>query len=90
VFPLVTEIARRGGTALVHDPMHTAIELEALSLSPAELGTRCDAAVLQADHTSYTTLAPADLPGCRAIYDGRNVLDRTTWEAAGIEYLRTG
>jgi nucleotide sugar dehydrogenase len=90
VYPLVAEIERLGGTALVHDPMYAAAELEALSLTPTELGTRCDAAILQADHTGYTTLAPSDLPGCRVIFDGRNVLDRAVWEAAGIRYLRTG
>ncbi len=90
VFPLVAEIERHGGTALVHDPMFTADELQARSLTPTDLGTPCDAAVLHANHAAYTGLTPADLPGCGVILDGRNVLDRTVWESAGVTYLKVG
>jgi UDP-N-acetyl-D-mannosaminuronic acid dehydrogenase len=47
-------------------------------------------AILQADHAEYRSLSPADVPGARAVVDGRDVLDATPFEGAGVPVLRIG
>ena len=46
-----------------------------------------DAAVLQADHAEYRTWTPEQLPGVRAIFDGRNLLDPTQWPEVSLVSL---
>ena len=79
VFPTVAELQRRGATVFVSDPMYTSAELTALGL-PAHDGEEVDAAVIQADHASYASLSPADLPGVKVLVDGRRVTDPARWE----------
>lgn len=78
VFPTVAELKRRGATAFVSDPMYTPAELESLGL-PAHRGEDVDAAVIQADHAEYASLAASDLPGVKVLVDGRRVTDPTSW-----------
>lgn len=80
VFPTVAELRRRGAEALVHDPMFTDDELAAHGFTPYHLGEPVDAAVVQADHPEYRAIGPADLPGVRALLDGRNATDAARWE----------
>ena len=42
---------------------------------------RSTGAILQADHAEYRDLGPADLPGARAVVDGRGVLDPARFAA---------
>lgn len=79
VFPTVAALRRRGAAVLVHDPMYDDAELEALGFEPYHLGDAVDAAVVQADHPEYGTIGPADLPGVRAVVDGRNITDGARW-----------
>jgi nucleotide sugar dehydrogenase len=79
VFPTVAELQRRGATVFVSDPMYTSAELTALGLPPHD-GEEVDAAVIQADHASYASLSPADLPGVKVLVDGRRVTDPARWE----------
>jgi nucleotide sugar dehydrogenase len=79
VFPLVAELAERGATPFVSDPLYTADELERLGLR-AHRGEPVVAAVIQADHAEYATLTPADLPEVAVLVDGRRVTDAATWE----------
>lgn len=88
VFDAVEAISRRGGTALVHDPMYTDAELTRLGFAPYHLGEPVDAAVVQADHSEYQALTPADLPGVRAFIDGRRVSSAEKWE--GVAYRVIG
>lgn len=88
VFPLVAELTAAGATALVHDPMYTDDELLALGLTPFHLGDPAEGAVVQADHPEYRTLGAGDLPGVRAVVDGRNVTDRGRW--AGVTHVVVG
>jgi nucleotide sugar dehydrogenase len=90
VFPTVAELERRGAHALVHDPLYSADELEAMGLSCYEFGAACDAAIVQADHAHYRTLSPAELPGIAVIVDGRDCLDAEEWRRKGIPVLRIG
>jgi nucleotide sugar dehydrogenase len=81
VFAAVRALGERGATALVHDPLYTDAELRELGLHPYHLGEPCDAAVLQTDHDRYRTLEPADLPGVKALVDGRAWTDPDRWVA---------
>ena len=75
VFPTVAALAQRGAHVAVHDPMYSDAELAELGFTPYHLGEPVDAAVLQADHPEYRELAVADLPGLKAMVDGRGVTD---------------
>ncbi|PZF98315.1 nucleotide sugar dehydrogenase [Micromonospora deserti] len=87
VFPTVDALRARGARPYVSDPMYTAAELTALGL-PAYAGEAVTAAVIQADHPEYRSLAPADLPSVRVLVDGRRVTDPAHW--AGIRRLVIG
>jgi nucleotide sugar dehydrogenase len=88
VFPVVEALEAAGAATRVHDPLYRDDELRALGLDPFRLGEPADAAIVQADHAQYRTLAPDDLPGVRAILDGRGITDPGRW--AGVGYLRLG
>jgi len=87
VFPLVESLKAKGAVPYVSDPMYTVEELEAEGL-PAHRGETVTAAVVQADHDEYRTLAPADLPEVRVLLDGRRVTDPAAWE--GREHIVLG
>ncbi|MQM28430.1 nucleotide sugar dehydrogenase [Glycomyces albidus] len=78
VFPLVESLRAKGANPFVADPMYTVEELEHEGL-PAHRGEAVTAAVVQADHDEYRTLAPADLPEVRVLLDGRRVTDPAAW-----------
>ncbi len=88
-FPLTAELRRRGATPLAADPLYSDAELTSLGFEPWD-GERVDAAIVQADHSVYATLTSADIPGVRAILDGRGILDLESWNAAGIRARRIG
>ena len=78
-----------GAVPVAADPLYSADELTALGFTPWDGGS-IDAAIVQADHPQYATLGPADLPGARAVLDGRGVLDPTAFSAAGVAVRRIG
>jgi UDP-N-acetyl-D-glucosamine dehydrogenase len=82
VFAVVRELALRGAVPVVHDPLYSDAELRQLDLEPYGFGERCDAAIIHTDHGEYAALAAADLPGIRALVDGRAITDPARW--AGI------
>lgn len=88
VFDAVASISRRGGIALVHDPLYTDEELEKLGFAAYHLGEPVDAAVVQANHTEYSTLTESDLPGIKAFIDGRRVSNADQWP--GVLYRVIG
>lgn len=88
VFDAVKALELRGAAALVHDPLYTDEELQKLGFQPYHLGEPADAAVVQADHTEYRTLGPADLPGVRVFIDGRRVSSPEAWD--GVQYRVIG
>jgi UDP-N-acetyl-D-mannosaminuronate dehydrogenase len=75
VFPLVRALRGRGATVVVHDPLYDDAELAALGFEPYHLGDPVDAAVVQTDHADYAQLGAGDLPGVRALVDGRRVTE---------------
>ncbi|HEX6946689.1 MAG TPA: nucleotide sugar dehydrogenase [Acidimicrobiia bacterium] len=90
VFDLVVEAKEMGAHPRVQDPMYTDDELAALGFEPHHLGEPCDLAVIQADHPEYRKLRPEDLPGCRALYDGRAIVDPEPWEGTSTSVLVVG
>lgn len=90
VFDLAAEAERLGAIPVVHDPMYSDEELASLGFRAYHLGQPCDLAVVQADHPGYRDLAPSDLPGCAAIFDGRAILDPGLWEGTQTRLLVIG
>lgn len=82
VFATVTALEEQGASVLVHDPMYTDEELQALGFSPYHYGDPVDAAILQSDHSEYRDLGPEQLPGIRTLVDGRNITAPERW--AGV------
>ena len=80
VFPTVAALRAAGAEVLVHDPMFTDDELAGFGFAAYHVGEPVDAAVVQADHPEYRDLGPADLPGVRALLDGRNATDPARWD----------
>ncbi|MER5866892.1 nucleotide sugar dehydrogenase [Kitasatospora sp. NPDC002040] len=78
VFPLVDALWAAGARPYVADPLYRAEELTALGLPPHR-GEPVGAAVVQTDHPEYRTLGAADLPGVRALLDGRRITDPDRW-----------
>ncbi|GLZ09071.1 nucleotide sugar dehydrogenase [Actinomadura sp. NBRC 104412] len=87
VFPTVAALRERGAVPYVSDPMYTDAELEKLGLPPHR-GEPVSAAIVQADHAEYRDLGPDDLPGVKALVDGRRVTDPARW--AGVERIVIG
>ncbi|NYG07652.1 nucleotide sugar dehydrogenase [Phycicoccus badiiscoriae] len=88
VFDTVSALAENGATVLVHDPMYSDDELTALGFTPYHLGEPADAAVIQADHTEYSRLEPADLPGLKTLVDGRRLTTPDGWP--GVTHRTVG
>lgn len=78
-----------GAHPVTADPLYEADELEALGFVPWD-GGEVAGAVLQADHAAYAALRPADLPGLRALVDGRGIVDPAPFAAAGVTVRRIG
>jgi nucleotide sugar dehydrogenase len=90
---LVAEALRhKGAKVLVHDPLFTSSEIEALGLTATSLPPEgaVDAIILQAGHKEYAALDFATLKGCRAVLDGRAFFDASKVEAAGLRYVAIG
>lgn len=83
---------QNGATALVHDPLFTAREIEALGLRPADLETvgLVDAVVIQSYHDQYRTLDFGRFEGCQIVLDGRNALPRDVVAALPCRYVGIG
>jgi UDP-N-acetyl-D-glucosamine dehydrogenase len=88
-FALSELLGAAGATVVAADPFYEDGELRELGFEPWD-GGPVDAAILQADHPEHVALAPADIPGLRALVDGRNALDPAPWREAGIELRRIG
>lgn len=88
-FALRDELSRRGAAVLAADPLYNAEELAEQGFD-AWAGDPVDGAIVQADHREYAALAPADLPGARAVVDGRGALDAAALVAGGVRVRRIG
>lgn len=88
VHPTVAALRARGAQVAVHDPMFTDEELMGQGFTPFHYGEPADAAVVQADHPEYRTLRSEQLPGIKALVDGRNVTEAENWP--GVTHRRLG
>jgi UDP-N-acetyl-D-mannosaminuronic acid dehydrogenase len=88
-FPLRDALAARGAEVVTADPLYDDDELAALGFAPWD-GGAVDGAILQADHAAYRALTPAQLPGARAVVDGRDALDPAPFAAVGVALRRIG
>ena len=88
-FGLRDALQRRNAEPLATDPLYDDAELRGLGFEPWD-GGEVGGAILQADHAAYTGLAPADLPGVRAVVDGRGMLDPVRFSSAGVALRRIG
>jgi UDP-N-acetyl-D-mannosaminuronate dehydrogenase len=79
VFAIVRELALLGAVPLVHDPLYNDAELREIDLTPYHIGEPCDAVIIHTDHREYVMLRPEDLPGVRAMVDGRAITDASRW-----------
>jgi nucleotide sugar dehydrogenase len=84
VFGVVEALHAEQAVPTVHDPLYSHDELRALGLDPFDVGQACDAAIVQSDHDDYRRLAPSDLPGVSAVFDGRRVLDIQVWAGVAL------
>jgi nucleotide sugar dehydrogenase len=83
------ELRRRGAEPVAVDPLFAPAELTALGFEPWD-NAPVPGAVLQSDHVEYRQLQPAEVPGLRALVDGRGILDAERFAAAGVRVLRIG
>lgn len=90
VFAIVRELALLGALPLVHDPLYSDPELRGLGLEPYHMGEPCDAVVTHTDHREYELLTPQDLPGVRALIDGRAITDASRWAGVSRRVLGMG
>jgi UDP-N-acetyl-D-mannosaminuronic acid dehydrogenase len=88
-FALRDALAARGAAVVAADPLYDDRELTELGFD-AWVDGPVDGAILQADHAGYRGLMPAELPGVRAVVDGRDVLDPAPFAAAGVALRRIG
>jgi UDP-N-acetyl-D-mannosaminuronic acid dehydrogenase len=80
------ELVARGATPVAADPLYAPEELHAIGFDSWD-GGPIAGAILQADHAEYRELAGDDLPGARAVVDGRGVLDPARF---AVPVLRIG
>ena len=88
-FALRDALAARGAEPLATDPLYDDAELRALGFAPWD-GHDAAGFILQADHAAYMALGPDELPGARAVVDGRGLLDGARFAAAGVAMRRIG
>ncbi len=88
VFATVAALRDAGAEVLVHDPMFSDGELSAMGFAPYAIGEPVEGIVVQADHREYASLSAHDFPGARAIVDGRQVTDPSSW--AGVRRIVLG
>ena len=80
VFGTVAALQAAGAVPFVQDPLYSDDQLHAFGFEPYHFGEPIDAAIVQADHEEYRTLTPDDLPGVRALVDGRAFVDAAAWD----------
>ena len=74
-FALAAALRARKAHVLMHDPLFSDPELEALGYPPYHFGEPVDAVVLHSDHVDYRDLGQTDFPELRVFLDGRRTTD---------------
>lgn len=81
VFPLVKSLKEFGAEVYVHDPLFTDEELEGFGFTPFHYGEKADAAIVQADHASYSQITINNLKGIKTLLDGRGITSEENWKS---------
>ncbi len=91
-FRLRDELLAAGARVYAHDPYFSDEHLRERGFEPYDLddAQTVKVAIVQAPHRVYRDLAPDALPGLELFVDGRNALERTPFDAAGVAYLGIG
>jgi UDP-N-acetyl-D-glucosamine dehydrogenase len=91
-FRLRDELKASGARVYGHDPYFTPDHLKQMGFEPYDLSAPVAArvAILQAGHEAYRELDPRSIPGLELFVDGRNALDRATFDRAGVAYVGIG
>jgi len=87
VFATVEALRAAGAVPLVQDPLYTDEELVKLGFEPYHLGEPADAVVIQADHAEYREVTGAQVPGVKAVVDGRRVSSTEAWPGAAYRVI---
>ncbi len=89
---LIRALKAQGAQVLVNDPYFTDEEIERHGVESVSLDgpVQVDAVVLQSYHDEYRSLDFSRFVGCKAVVDGRNVLERDKIESAGMNLLGIG
>ena len=82
-------LAASGALPLATDPLYDDDELRALGFEPWD-GGPVAGAILQADHSAWRELGAADVPGVRAVVDGRGALDAARFPGVPVRRLGGG
>lgn len=90
VFDVVDALRAHGAVPVVHDPLYTDDELAALGLEAYHFGDPVDAVVVQTDHKHYAEIGSDDLPGARALVDGRRITDAARWPGVPRKVIGVG
>jgi nucleotide sugar dehydrogenase len=90
VFPTVRELRERGATPFVHDPLYSDEELRSMGFTPYEYGHEADGVIIQADHEVYRNIGTNEIPGVRAVIDGRRVSSAGAWPGARYRVIGSG
>jgi UDP-N-acetyl-D-glucosamine dehydrogenase len=90
VFPLVNLLRKAGAEVRVHDPLYSSEELGSFGWSEWNYGDAVDACIIQTDHPEYRFLSPGQLPGLKALVDGRNIVSLSLFSEQGISATLLG
>ncbi len=90
VFPLVDELAGRGASPLVHDPLYSDDELVGLGFTPWNPGDPAEGAILHTSHPQYATLTERDVPGLLAVVDGRHTMTPRQFSNVALRTIGVG
>jgi nucleotide sugar dehydrogenase len=88
-FDLRTILAARGAHPVATDPLYDDGELRALGFEPWD-GGEVAGAIVQADHAAFAELSPVNLPGVRAVVDGRGALDPARFGSVPVRRIGGG
>jgi nucleotide sugar dehydrogenase len=85
-------LSDKGAIVQVYDPLFTDSQIAACGVEPARgfPNEPCEAVIVQAYHDSFRNLDFSAIPGCRAVLDGRGVLDPEVIESRGLRYIGIG
>ena len=91
-FRLRDELKAGGARVYGHDPYFPDDHLRRMGFEPYDLAAPAEArvAILQAGHAAYGELDPRTIPGLELFIDGRNALERATFDTAGVAYVGIG